>query len=240
LATHCQALGNAILLCSNVVMKASATVREIPWAHSVSFFAQWLGCATAYHEGAKRQLLKDVLSDLAKVRIEVDQKCPRWGDFISETTLALSSAIVQMVDNVNIQKLPKAVVALHSAIAAATHAVITMGVDDGTSNASCAEDFEMCTQTLVFGKKTVNVAAAIRIIARNQTVFQAGDNAKASSLKALPGIPGSVLVGLALVADGKPSTSQEDLDAAAASSKKRKTATVTKAAMKAKGQPAGT
>ena len=32
---------------------------------------------------------------------------------------------------------------------------------------------------------------------------------------------------------------QEDLDAAA-SSKKRKTATVTKAAMKAKGQPAGT
>ena len=96
----------------------------------------------------------------------------------------------------------------------------------------------MCTQTLVFGKKTVNVAAAIRIIARNQTAFQAGDHAKAASLRSLPGIPGSVLVGLARVADGMPSTSQEDLDAAA-SSKKRKSASAKQGTTKAPRQSAG-
>jgi hypothetical protein len=237
LAAHCQTLGNAMLLCTNVLNKASSTVREIPWAHSVSFFTQWLGCATAYHEGAKRKLLKELLSELAKVRVEVDQKCPRWGDFISETTLALPSAILQMVDSSNIQKLPKAVVALHSAIAAATQSVITMGIDDGTGKPACAQDFEMCTQTLVFGEKTVNVAAAIRIISRNQTAYQQGDNAKAASLKSLPGIPGSVLLGLARVADCKPSTSQEELDAAA-SSKKRKSASAKQATSKSARQSA--
>jgi hypothetical protein len=227
-----------MLLCTNILNKASSTVREIPWAHSVSFFTQWLGCATAYQEGAKRKLLKELLSALAKVREEVDQKCPRWGDFISETTLALPSAILQMVDNSNISKLPKAVVALHSAIAAATHSVITMGIDDGTGNPACAQDFEMCTQTLVFGKKTVNVAAAIRIISRNQTVYQQGDNAKAASLKSLPGIPGSVLVALARVADSKPSTSQDEL--AAESSKKRKAVSGKQGSSKKQAlQPAG-
>ena len=123
----------------------------------------WAGIK-AFHEGSRAQLVKMVMDRLVIATKNVDSPCPRWGDIVNDTEFSESSCKVQLVDNTALVGLPGLVRTLHQEVISATAVVGTVELPERMKNRLCSEACKGAMSSIEFGKKTVNVIAAVRLV----------------------------------------------------------------------------
>ena len=92
----------------------------------------------------------------------------RWGDVINETDFQEERAELMLVQRADVYSLPAAVRDLWGNMSLVTSICRVVGEQDPESHPVLKSTKHMADNSLMFGKKTVNVAAACKILFKDK------------------------------------------------------------------------
>lgn len=95
----------------------------------------------------------------------MDALCPRWGDYVNDTIILDDAAKVALLYDGKLQNLPRECRSLHAALVLMAEVAERLRIPDGAeNNADTKESVRGARSSLTFGKRTVNVSAAIKLL----------------------------------------------------------------------------
>ena len=117
----------------------------------------------------------------------------------------IASAKFQLVENSTILQLPGLVRSLHKHVADTSRVVHTLDLPGLLTNHMVDTPLGQANKSISFGKKTVNVVAAVRTIFSNFTT-KPDKSGMADALKwsAYPGFPSTIVSRLLAISEGRP------------------------------------
>lgn len=137
---------------------------ELPLRCTVALAKQWLVSACAYANQVAGEVMDKAASDLRAACLAVDAACPRWGDNLTDDIMRDDGIRIQLVMNEDIKILPALVRKLHQ------HMCLMQEISQVLSSAGHLEQkpfvreiLRSAVQSIAFGKRTVNVAAAAKV-----------------------------------------------------------------------------
>lgn len=145
---------------------ATEELRDAPLSHTVAFLKQWTHATSAFAAAAGTDLLRQCARDLTSASADVDNACPRWGDFVNDTQISLDSAHLQLIVDPKVGALPHAVRSLHQQLCTMREVANVLGIDDIIEHKVTKNVLRCAGNSLSFGKRTVRVAAAVKLLKR--------------------------------------------------------------------------
>lgn len=137
---------------------------ELPLSTTRAHLQQWLSSVGAFVDDAANFLLKESASATAAAAAQVDSTCPRWGDAINDVAIREDSAKLLLVMNTKLAGLPKHCRELQTSLETlmeVAQILFNKGVHDLDG---CREEARVAGHALSFGKRTVNVSAAVKVL----------------------------------------------------------------------------
>lgn len=148
---------------SAALRAAPSDLMEVPLRQTIAFLPQWVSAAAALASGFAEAVLQAAGRAVAEATTAVDSRCPRWGEHINDNHMHDQGARIQLVMNPGLSALPGECRALHVAMTPAGQVADTLGVAID-SHADLRETLRAARNSFGFGKKTVNVAAATKVL----------------------------------------------------------------------------
>lgn len=142
-------------------------VREAPLVKTTSFYRQWLSSARTYREAVAAHMLETLGESLVEHSRALEAICPRWGSTVNDTMLRLDGAKVMLLLNPDIAGLPAQVRKLNGVVNMTESVVQRLGMPMPVDDLKVLrEPVRLARNSLAFGIKTVNVAAAVKVVAQ--------------------------------------------------------------------------
>lgn len=150
---------------TQVVEAAPSILSGTPLEKSIPMLKAWVGAATEFIEAACLELVTSAARALGKQSSLVDSLCPRWGECVSGSVLLDDAAKVALLYDTKLQTLPQDCRALHQALATTSEVATRLEIPGGVEDAPITKEYVRGGKSsLWFGKQTVNVSAAVRLL----------------------------------------------------------------------------
>lgn len=158
-ANFCASLQSKVASEIEAFTGIAPSLAEVPLQRPTALVRGWLAAVKEFAALCASMLIDTACQQLVSQATEVDGICPRWGDNIGD-----DGAKVQLLYNDRLATLPDATRKLHSMLACTADVCRALGIAGGVDNPSVREFVRNAHNSLDFAKRTVNVAAATRIL----------------------------------------------------------------------------
>lgn len=163
-AKYVQALGDATADARNLLAPMRKTLADLELKRSATFYAEWVENVQDMCMIMRKLVIAEGSGALKKVVKTLDLLIPRWGSFLSDTTLDDDLVRLQLVQNCAIRRLPSTVRELATAIGDMRTLGTALNIENISEHSGARDAMRMATNSFDFGKKTVNIAAAARLL----------------------------------------------------------------------------
>lgn len=148
---------------ASALRAAPAELAEAPLRHTIAFLTQWVSPVVALADGIAEAVMQAAGRVVAEATSVVDARCPRWGENINDNAMHDQGAKIQLVLNPGLSALPSECRALHGAMSVLNEVADTLRVPID-SRPEVREWIRAARNSFGFGKKTVNAAAATKVL----------------------------------------------------------------------------
>lgn len=148
----------------HTVHNLSTKFADLPLSRTKSYMVQWLRGVDAFINELSIAIVDGACASVSTASAIVDSSSPRWGSAISDDELRDDSARLLLLANPKVAQLPHECRTLQSALEAlvkVSDLLLNKSVDQIPA---CAEVARFGNSALAFGKRTVNIAAACKIL----------------------------------------------------------------------------
>ena len=231
IAKNISTLRELLLSAQRVVQVGSSSYSEAPLVCTAAAMKQWLAVGVVYADCVQAQVLSETAARVRKASSSVEAVCPRWGEVVSDTVFDLLAATVMFCMDPSISTLPALCRNLSVAMTSLSRVGIELKLPQLVKEYASTRDIvRSACNSLEFGKKTVNVGAAIKVLTAKP--FNAASAAAILKLKET--LPGSLVTHLEGALNQSKVGPLASADAAGASDGDMKRAAATESATAAK------
>lgn len=137
----------------------------LPLKRSSALVGDWMRCVKAFGDKLMDLTMDGYCSLMLNASKTLEASCPRWGSFITDTDVQDELVKIQLVDNVGIRRLPELIRALADCMQRIKLMGETFLWPSPVHEAPSTRDaMRLCTNSFSFAKRTVNVAAASKML----------------------------------------------------------------------------
>jgi hypothetical protein len=204
-ATHLQAWRATAKGVAERIAALRGPLAALPLARSAAFFTQWVGCSATLAEAMVPITVKICSNWLLKGASAIDKACPNWGSFITDSEVIDDLARLQILKNPSVHQVPAKIRTMATVVGKCktVGSILELSMDQHPAS---KDAMRVAMNSFQFGKKTVNVAAATRVL------FDSMDSSKPcqKKVKAVLAFKDSLPTGLVarletfVVADAQP------------------------------------
>lgn len=147
-----------------LLASASVPIAEAPLATTIAFCRQWASTVAEFCTCASDALLRECADGIVSQSRCLDALCPRWGDSIDDHKFREDGARLQLLANKDMQQIPQSCRKLQEMLGELKGGCLQL---TGALPSDCdatREATKVGGNSLAFGKRTVNVGAAVRIV----------------------------------------------------------------------------
>lgn len=148
---------------SSWIATCNPRLREIAMKVSVPVCSKWVEAMCVVVDSFQRKISGNLIHNIELQRCGLERLCPQLGDAVSETKVNKDSALLLLVRNSDIPKIPAAVKMLEKAMNEARTVAEAMHVVPVESHAFMKDAWHLSENAPRFGKRTVSVAAATKL-----------------------------------------------------------------------------
>lgn len=130
---------------------------------SILFLTQWLTNLTEMAAAMKDHLMASESDTVLQLSKAVDASCPRWGSIITDTTIDMELCKLQLLHNESVKSLPTKVRSLANGIQMLKATATALGIEDPAGHTISRDTIRVATNSFAWGKRTVNIAAAVKV-----------------------------------------------------------------------------
>ena len=145
---------------------APSQLAEAGLMRSVSFCTSWSASVEAFKVSVFKQVLAHAAARLDACRSELEGLIPRWGECINDTEVRDDAARLTMLPskNQNIGKLPEKIKTTSSERMHLEGLATMLSVQEPSKHPVTRDSLHLADNAVAFAKKTVSVAAALRVL----------------------------------------------------------------------------
>lgn len=144
---------------------ASSNIFEAPLRYSMTFLKSWVRATNDVSECMSGFLLNEAAEATRRLGTSVEGLCPRWGDSVNDSEVRDDGARVQLVLDTSLQQLPQAVRDLHASMSVLASVGRELSLPPPVDEYPATREIVRASSSaLKFGRKTVNVAAGVRVL----------------------------------------------------------------------------
>lgn len=170
-----------------VLSQEAGPLCEAPLHRSIPVLRTWAAAVETFNKLTAEEILQTSTRHVMARAAAVDQLCPRWGESITDHSMNDDAAKVQLIFDNQLSQLPDACRLLHDSLVKLGKVGTVLGVPGGVEKHITTREFVRSGRlSLSFGKRTVNVSAAVRMVF-NKPLNRKGIAAMLGFKSSLPG-----------------------------------------------------
>lgn len=158
-----------IQIAKGVVDACRSVLGGLPLKTTMHSLDQWLDAATVFAQEALELSISEACAGLNDVTKEVDALCPKWGSAVNDEEVHMEMATVMLLQNPNIGKLRDSLNSLWQGIWNIGEFGKCACLPPVAEYQGTRQWVELACNSLQFGKDTIKVTAACRVLIERRT-----------------------------------------------------------------------
>lgn len=163
-AKHTAALRRFVNTTEQSMTTSRKMLGDVALKRSGSFYGQVVENIAALASTMEKLVLSDASGALMCEAQKIDGLIPRWGAFLSDSGIDKELVRLQLVENAAMRQLPASVRTLASTIASTRAIAAAMSIEKPAEHALLKDSMRIAGNSFDFSRKTVNVAAAAKLL----------------------------------------------------------------------------
>lgn len=163
-ALHINALWTRAGMTISVLQPLRQRLCELPLRRSMSMVIHWAQNTKVLADQMMNILLRSACESMMVASSLVDSACPRWGAFVTDKEVVDELARIQMVENPQVATLPKLVRSLAQQMGQVSKVYEIFQLPAPAQHEVSRGAIRISKNSFAFGKRTVNIAAALRLL----------------------------------------------------------------------------
>lgn len=156
-------LKETLLASQSLVTSCPPEFETLPLNCSMYFYDQWISTVLGICGFFQDFVIERARGQMDVRRKAVEEASPNWGQSVTEKSLNLSTAKIQLVDNAGVKRLPSLAPQLWNSMQEVNAVCLAMKLPDFATYEGTRERASLASHALEFAKRTVSMAAAVTV-----------------------------------------------------------------------------